>query len=383
MYKNFKKLLPAACAACALTTSVFANSNYNGSNSHSDDSMDGRHRSMMGLPDASPRVTNGADVFLGVDFILWTAQGYRGTPDGSYAIKDGVSAVQHTATGTENANKGSLEFFDTQFDPGFKALFGLNLQHDGDDTLLRYTWFYTSNSASTSQERDVFARTESKAFGRPVDTADGHPLVIVFDQVRAESSLHFNNFDWEFGRGFYTSPYMTLRFHIGLKGGWGDREETTTRSGTDLLDYSQDEGRSINCYDPIVTSLKTDYWWIGIRGGFMPTFYFSKNWSMFGNFALSTLWTGTQPTYREKIDICLNSLNASAEREGRTVVNAEGTAHSVGHVLEADLGFRFDYWWDDDNYHMALSASWENQVWNNVGPSNWYQGLRLAILFSF
>ena len=378
MYTHFKKLLPAACTACAcLTTFVSANNgSYDHSNSHSD--ADSRHRSMMGLPDASPRVTNGADVFLGVDFILWTADS-----GGAIAATGGFERLKDAAGGMTDPAQGTVHYFDNDFDPGFKAVFGLNLQHDGDDTLLRYTWFYTNHTQSVSAGNNTFTGYPSQALGIPVDIVDGFPLAIAHDKVTAQYNMHFNNFDWEFGRGFYTSPYMTLRFHIGLKGGWADSFYKSTSAGTVLHDWDQNEGRDIGCYDPISLISKSDLWWVGIRGGFDPTFYFTKNWSMFGKFSLSTLWNGDKNTRREQVSVCNNSQEASGSKTQKTPINQRGTDHLTGQVLETELGFKFDYWWDDDNYHMALAASWENQVWTNVGPSSYFQGFHIGIVFGF
>jgi hypothetical protein len=386
MYTHFKKLLPIACAACACLTVSADSSRYNGH--HDDDSKghgscdsSGREIKQMGLAglhDASPHVKNGADVFLQLDFIYWACGGY----DGAFAQTGGIERLKDASGGMVNAPRGTTQFFDTDFDPGFKATFGLNLDHDGDDTLLRYTWYHSNHTDSASKANDTYAGLPFSAMGVPADIVDGFPLVLANDKVTAEYWVQFNNFDWEFARGFYTSPYMTLRFHVGLKGGWGNNRQKTVSSGLVLNDWDQNEGRDFSCYDNLNTSFKQDVWWIGIRAGFDPSFYFSKNWSMFGKAALSTLWNGNTEKYKEKIDVCNNSQDASGVKTTKTVTNTKGTYHDLGTVLELEIGFRYEQWWDDDNYHVAVEASWENQDWS-VGPAEWFQGFRFGVRFSF
>ncbi|MDN3508246.1 MAG: Lpg1974 family pore-forming outer membrane protein, partial [Simkaniaceae bacterium] len=134
------------------------------------------------------------------------------------------------------------------------------------------------------------------------------------------------------------------------------------------------------CMSEFKKNHKVNPWWIGIRGGVDPTFYFTKNWSMFGKLALSTLWNGTTEKVKDTTDVCDSSGSPSGASTNMIIRQFQGNNHNLTGVLEWQLGLCYDYWWNDDDYHFGIAAAWENQKWDDMF---WFQGFTLQFRFDF
>lgn len=377
MGSTLRKLLPAVVLACGFSASLSADMQ-NDSSHTNQTSDDTRFREIT--PNAGPRVTNGADVFITADFIYWTAR-MEGLATAKTGIDDFDSAIS-LASGA--VTPGSTYFPPTKFDPGFKVGIGLNLGHDGWDTYLNYTWFATNHSSTNTGS----TTPGSTALVPTWDVAQASTFLSTDNFVNVESAtgqfrLRFNNFDLELGRNYYVSQYLTLRPHAGLKGGWYKENYNVTY--TNFLQPEVAEN-----FDQLRVKFLQKNWWVGIRTGLDGAWYFDKNWSMFGDVALSALWGRFDVTRRDIADVTVTDPSSSV-----TVVNTAFEFHTAKPVVEFQLGLRYDYWFSDDDYHFGIEAAWEEQVWinqNNVfevpvayganGDLS-FQGLTVKLRFDF
>jgi len=344
-----KHFLSFTAIACGLFTGVFA--------AQMEDSDQQLNRSSSEetqfreiTPNAGPRVTNGVDVFVTADFIYWTAR-----QDGlAYARTGLVDYAEAVALG--DTAEGTTYYPDSKFSPGFKVGIGLNLGHDGWDTYLNYTWFHTKNHhsvvATNPSNISPVPLWEVATLGSSL-AKDNFLVLSSFVNVgRASSnwSLHFNNFDFEIGRNFYVSQYLTLRPYSGLKGTWSHQYFNVSYSNYLTSDVSSEVSAAH-------MHANQKFWGIGIRTGLETSWYFDKNWSIFGNTALSSLWGRFYDTRKDHV--------TSASDVHRTILNTRADFHTVRPVMEFQLGARYDYWFSDDDYHFGIEAAWEQQVWFN------------------
>lgn len=331
-------------------------------------------------PNAGPRVTNGVDVFVTADFLYWTAR-----QDGLAYVRSGIDDYNAVLSQT-NASSGKTYFPENKFSPAFKVGVGLNLAHDGWDVYLDYTWFHTSlNSAvaTTSVASEGYVPLWDVASIGSTLLHDYFLHLYRYVNVGAASSFwrfHFNNFDLELGRNFYVSQYLTLRPHLGLKGAWY-RQNYNVSYG-DFLDMTVVD-------DVLSTTLKNrqHFWGVGIRTGLDTSWYFDKNWSMFGNLAVSPLWG--------RFDVTRKDYTTTTAGTTTLGINTNDSFHTIKFVGEFQLGLRYDYWFSDDDYHFGIEAAWEEQLWFNhnqlfVTTQPWgshgdliMQGLTIDVRFDF
>ena len=355
MQMNLRKLWPALGLMCMSFFSLasaqpYGNSQTDPSSSQSSSqSTSGQGTYERGTyreitPTAGPRVAHGADVFITADFIWWKA-----TQDGlNYAMTGvlGNNSAQLVPVPGGISSRGSVKDPDFGWEPGFKVGLGLNLSHDGWDLYAQYTWYHSNQSSSTNGAgitNDVPAVTDS--------------LLALGDTRRSANwDLHFNVIDLELGRNFYVSQFLTLRPHAGFKGTWQSQdfdvsvrpvngfEINNTPTGDATYKSSQDH----------------DVWGLGVRLGFDTAWYFVKDWSIFAKVAWTAMWSHYDVDRKD-------TLSATNDFFNTTFVNTELNNYRVKHVGEFELGLRWEIWFYDDNYHFAIQAGWEEQVWINYG----------------
>ena len=363
---KFKKLWPLIGAMClGLISPAFAHDNYqnNGStgsgtygsnaNTSSQSSQGTYQRGTFReiTPNAGPRVAHGADVFITADFIWWKATqdglGYAasGFANETTAPLPADAFVVQASTG-RNATVGE------DWAPGFKVGLGLNLGHDGWDLYTQYTWLHASDSNSISAPSVVMntvgiAQSEFRPF-------------VTGNRATSNWDLHFNVIDLELGRNFYLSQFLTMRPFIGLKGTWQDHNWKSHFYGDEfeLSVDDQNNNNRLGVTGPYHVHETQDAWAIGVRGGFNISWYLSKSWSIYGDMAVSGMMTSYYDVKRR------DTIDDSSTGYSKVVRNLdENNFYSVNYVGELELGLRWEMWFYDDNYHFAIQAGWEEQVW--------------------
>ncbi|MCB1107875.1 MAG: autotransporter outer membrane beta-barrel domain-containing protein [Chlamydiia bacterium] len=351
-------------------SSAFAHSNYqggsNGSSNYGSSTDSSSMQSGQGTyqrgtfreitPNAGPRVAHGADVFITANFIWWKA-----TQDGLRYAADGLAAGQALSPAANpflGAPKGKNRSVGEDWAPGFKVGLGLNLSHDGWDLYTQYTWLHASNSNSIANANGAVANFAG------IGQQGNNPTLIRAISARGSWDLHFNVIDLELGRNFYLSQFLTMRPFIGLKGTWQDQhfKSSYTAAATETFQIDVNGAANINTVGPYRMSMDTDVWGIGVRGGFNLAYYMAKNWSIFGNFAWTSMWSNYHELERR------DHLDDPTTGNTKLVVNiGNDSFYTVKYVGEMELGLRWETWFYDDNYHFAIQAGWEQQVWINWG----------------
>jgi hypothetical protein len=333
-------------------------------------------------PNAGPRVAHGADVFITADFIWWKA-----TEEGLEYALTGVNPNAAASTAPADLftapQKGESKSVGEDWAPGFKVGLGLSLGHDGWDVYTQYTWLHAndSNSISSRSSTDIVAFADSLSFqGGSIFTGN---------KASSRWDMHFNAIDLELGRNFYLSQFLTMRPHIGLKGTWQDHDWKSSLNGQSFF-IQVNNGPNQSVTGPVRHNKEYDVWSIGIRGGFNIAWYMSKCWSIYGNLAFSTLWTN----YYKQTEYLATDNTSTGTTETRVWINTDSdNLYTCKYVGELELGLRYEIWFYDDNYHFAIQAGWEQQVWvnwsqfaqilDNHNQDLALQGLNLKFRFDF
>lgn len=403
MQMNLKKLWLIAALTC---TSFFStvNAQSYGNNSQPTNPMSqdtskkgnyqrGSYREIT--PNAGPRVTNGADVFLTADFIWWKAV-QEGTFYAASGIGPGAMATSDTIRSVES---GVTRSSGNDWAPGFKVGLGLNLGHDGWDIYTEYTWLRPSNRSVVSREYDATTGEGVVSLQTP-NTNDGpyggtlaQGDLYRWDKASSRWSLRFNVIDLELGRNFYLSQFLTMRPFIGLKGTWQSQTFNTRLSLADGVDIAfSPQVLNAPLSGPYRIKYDNDVWGIGIRGGFNIGWYLTKNWSFYGNTAWTSMWAAYTDLNRK--DVVKNSEELGNGISPKMVHVDGDNYYSSKWIGEIELGLRWEMWFYDDNYHFAIELGWEHQVWLNwtsfqsiIQPDRWedlnFQGLNLKLRFDF
>lgn len=292
-------------------------------------------------PMAGPHVEHGIDAFITGDFLYWTAR-----MDGLGYITTGVG------NGISSTGKGSVKYPDWQWAPGFKAGIGLNLPHDGWDIFAKYTWLHSSSSNSHrfSDSGVVPNWNIANIFSFPQD-------INAINHAKVDGDIHFSSIDVSLGRNFFISKFLILRPFIGFKGGWIDTDyhvhyEINSDSITSDLRMKNDQ----------------NYWGIGLRSGLETAWHLTPVWSIYGDFALSALWSQFEITRTDSRNDSRNPggqgnppLNTSV-----TQFNSEDSFHTMKGALEFSLGLRGEWWFFENRYHFLIQGGWEEQLWLNM-----------------
>lgn len=331
-------------------------------------------------PEAGPRVVNGVDLMIILDFLYWTAR-----QEGCAIAQTGVGFVSDNLADTAAiATRGQTYYVPKKWQPGFRAGFGCNLWTDGWDSTLVYTWFYgNTHTHLNNNSPQVFAIWD---LGMPYNLESSRfPWTHFFSTW----SLHFNNFDFDLGRNYYISPELTLRNHIGLKGGWYQQNFYLLQNGI----FADPEGLiNPNLMGPVSMRQEQQFWWIGIRAGLDTAWHLNDQWSIVGDFALSGVW-GRFDTIRKDNNSLRNTTSQPFSEI--TSMNTARKFNTLKSVIELLLGLQYDWWIVHDKLHFLVKTAWENQSWINQNNFVYldngdaargdliFQGLTLHVRFDF
>lgn len=293
-------------------------------------------------PAAGPRIAHGANIFITADFIFWKA-----AQDGlNYATSGIVNNV-----GTLLTKRGDVHSPDFGFDPGFKVGLGVNLPYDGWDVYAQYTWLHSNSNGDRVQNSD--GNIQQNVLLGSLD--DQISSLGTITSARSSWDLHFNVIDIELGRSYYLSRNLVLRPFAGLKWTWQDQDWRARYAANSVTANGSSPANS----GEVKMNQDQDLWGVGVRTGLNTSWYFSESWSLFVNGAFSAVWTD--------YDVDRSDTFQPVNQTATSIVRTHESAYYVRSVAEFQLGITGEWWFSDNNYHFAVSAAYEQQVWLNYG----------------
>ncbi len=265
------------------------------------------------LCSAVPESSNGWYFFA--DALYWHAD----VGGSDYAFKN-----KNTAAPVISGPNHSLDF---KWSWGFRLGIGANIDYDQWDTNFYYTWFQTQNSNATGTSAGQLA-------------VDNIGQVTTFSQGKIDWRIHFSMLDWELGRWFYVSKHLSLRPHVGVKGGWInqkiEKEFTSAETSWDV-------------------HVKNDFWGVGASGGLNTTWEFAQyernNFTFFGDVAGAIMYGHFE------VD------NSELTSAGGGFKPHDLNRNLAVPMLQAILGFGWDRDFNCNRCHVGIRLGYEFQYW--------------------
>lgn len=287
-------------------------------------------------PATGPTMYDGIGVIFTADFLYWAVK------------QDGLGYVQENfGDGTTTVTRSELRNVNGRAKPGFKVGLGYQCPRDGWDLLAEYTWIYTHDSQRRTGANFYPVWNIANLF-------NNHPSPVPGDlqiaEAQADWHLHFHVVDLTLQRKFYISNNLTLMPHVGLKGSWQMQDLNVTYIPTDISQLHR-VARMKNDQDMLA---------IGIRTGLGTIWKVIYDLGFFGDFALAGMWSYFDV---ERIDTEQDTLSFNPHDLPVKIFNLTNRMHGVKPVFEYTLGLNWETWFSDNNYYIALSAGWEQQIW--------------------
>ncbi len=326
---KLKKMLPLmALSLVAATSVVSAVDDMQVRNLENRVSALEQRRGSNGMinPPARPVVKDGADVWIQAEALMMHA-----TEDGVfYGIKQNSSS---------SIVDGKVKNINYDWSWGWRAGIGYNLPHDGWDMLLDYTWFRSGESKSSNENS---SGQILQTWTTPTDSNAGS----LVNKATGRTVLKFDYLDFELGREFFVSKWLTLRPFVGARGLWAHRNMTVKYKGGQL----ETEGDVAKIKEKFNNRFRGG----GLLTGLDTQWGLGQGWSLYGQFALSLIYG--QQNLHEKQDSYAT----------------DGTVTRIAHVHDAwsmvrtmtDLGFglRWDRLFYSDAYRIRLQFGWEQHI---------------------
>lgn len=297
-------------------------------------------------PAGAPKVQNGLGMLVDADFTWWKSQ---------------VSGMNYAEIDSRVVSPSS------HFKPGFKVGFGLDLDFDGWDTYLGYTWFSNPWSSSSHESKDELSYSSFVH----TNTSSGILSSMILADVKSSRKEQFNILDAELGRNFFISKRLTLRPHFGMKA-------ARMLEKTKLLE-NQEGGHGF-----VKAFLSQTLSGLGARAGVNTVWHLSRTFGFYGDLAITALWSSLH-----------NHCDSYFYDDGiQTDRHSKLKSQTILPVIELGLGLTYMTWFYNETYQLYAKAGWEEQIWlnynynmpndtvNNTGNLT-LQGLTAKIGFAF
>ena len=317
MELNLKKVCPALAVAFATLTSVVcAVDDMQVRNLENRVNALEQRRGANGMinPPARPVVRDGMDLWAQAEVLYM-----RATEDGlAYSIKN------RSPLPTVN---GTVKNVGYDWNWGCRAGIGYNLPHDGWDVLLNWTWLHSNESKTEgSRESQSVLQTETAP-----NFAD-----VTATSAKGRAELRTAFLDFEMGREFFVSKWLTLRPFAGIRATWLHRifkYEYNVPGGI------ENEGRNHNRFRGA-----------GLRGGLDTQWGLGSGWSIIADMAFALIY-GKQKLYsHQEREVGVTETDIQHVRNSWTIVRP---------MMDLGAGLRWDHLFDCDAYRIRIQLGWE------------------------
>lgn len=311
-------------------------------------------------------------MFVSVDFLYW----YAKETNLSYAMKaKGVSqrpvnAGRLTAPDTY-ALASKYKDLGAKWDPGFRFGIGWDMDCDGWDLYLNWTYYHNRKKEKTEIPVPTVSNGLVSAPGIVFIQNPWNDMAVwqanFWDFVSAKWTLNYNVIDLELGRKFWTSRCFSIRPYIGLRGAW---TKTNFNLFSELGPYTG-SFRGTNLHNILAKAhdnFTNRLWGVGLLAGLQPYWNFHSNFFLFGDFDLALIWGKFQANKSINYQVTANS---NLDNAFFVLERVRNTSHRnlfrMQAVLDLFLGVRWEKNWCCDRYLSSFDLGWENHIWFEHG----------------
>ncbi len=307
---------------------------------------------VAGNPAVRP-YTCGGDVVIEVAGFYWNAH-----QDGlEFAISNRVAAPANTGADASPLNNLiEAEYLNpkAKWELGFKLGLGYDSTHDGWDLMLLWTHY----RGRAGKEADIDLADNSSllplwsAFSTTAGAAPGNNILYATD-IDAHWKLRLDLVDLELGREFWSSKYLTLRPHIGLRYALIKQSYDITHQGGAWSAVGATPA-SNNLVD-----LDSKFKGVGVRGGLNSTWMIGRGFAFFGNAAISIVYGRFSLDTDETNSLAQNPFTST------TIQDTEEHFRSAKGMTDLAFGLSWSTMFSECQYGFTLALAWEHHMFFN------------------
>lgn len=275
------------------------------------------------------------DMYVDASFIYWQPL----QDNMEFGINTTDTTSPRTMFGTSSAPvSNNLINLNTDYKPGFQVGLGMNYDYDNWDSYLQYTWFHNTN---TSSSNGTGSAAILQTYGHPASvTSDVAPEQ---DTASASWNLKIDLADFQLARSYYVGTKLTFRPYFGLRGAWIRQKynltyvNTTSSPGTD---------------GTYTVNNRSTSWAIGPEAGMNASYLFCCGLRAYGDVESDLTYTHYRTSFS----------SATTGTSAETLSVKESGLGSVRPHCNIDLGLGWGMYFDNNNWHFDLAASYGFQV---------------------
>lgn len=318
-----------------------------------------------------PKTCNG-DFFVNVSGFYWNAH-----QDGlEYAIRTGVESpdiASDTITPPEissevlalnNLVDAKYQTPKFNWDFGFKAGIGYTTTCDSWDIGVLWTWYKNSTHSKVEAEAsDNQSLIALWAAGAGVQGSIGYVTNASYDW-----RLELNLVDIELGREFWTSKYLSIRPHIGLRIASIKQDFELWYRGGALSERTAPPVEEGSNY---FVDNDNDFKGVGIRTGLDSEWNLGCGWAVYGNLAASIVY-GKFSVEHDEWTRAIESPHSK-----HSVLDTDNSFRASRGMIDLGLGIQWSTMLCECSYGFTARLGWEqhlffhqNQMWRVVRNSD-------------
>ncbi|NGX39182.1 MAG: hypothetical protein KR126chlam1_00504 [Chlamydiae bacterium] len=312
-------------------------------------------------PSVNPRTCEG-DIAVTVAGFYWNSHqcGLE------YAVQNAVHIPKGASSCSELQELNTLidaKYLNPKFDWDFGFKFGLAYAgcHDGWDLGVTWTWY--KGHASTHVETE----SDDNQVLIPLWTGFAPSIgnTTYATDIQTEWKLKLNLVDIELGREFWTSRYLTMRPHVGIRIASIKQDYDLQHKGGS---WSARTGTNINqdAYNNLV-ELDNDFHGAGVRAGLDTIWNLGCGFGVYGNLALSIIYG------RFTIEHDETNRLAHGGHTKMKYIDTKNSFRASRAMADLALGFQWSTMFCDCCYAFTAMLGWEhhlffdqNQLWRVV-----------------
>jgi len=309
------------------------------------------------------------DVWVDASFIYW--QPFQDNMEPAAVMSNAADFSDMLLDDASALVNGKILNLKTKFKPGFKVGIGMNFDHDSWDGAVEYTRFHSTHSTSGSNSvyyPMLLLAQELEQFSGLADDVSPGATLLPFS-FKESWRLNMDFIDVDMGRWYWVGTALSFRPSVGARGGWINQRLSAQYGMFDTADEVTGPPLTELAFASI--SLKTRSWCVGPRMGI------NTNWMVGGWGCNMNCWDGFRFIGNAYADILYTRYKTSSQNqvvnEGVITTDAAlGTiAASTWHQskintirthLDLELGLGWGSYFDNNNWHFDLSATYGFQV---------------------
>ncbi len=236
---------------------------------------------------------------------------------------------------------------DFKWDFGFKLDLGYNTTCDGWDFGVVWTWYRGKANDHIEAEIDDNHTLLPlwSAYSPTIGTPEGS--VTYATDIETHWKLQLNLIDFELGREYWTSKYLSFRPFVGLRIAFIEQNFEIQHKGG-VWDFQRFGTESVRVNDKV--DLDNDFKGVGVRAGFDTVWNFGCGWGLYGNFASSIVYGKFSLDHDEEMRV------AEIPFDKIKILEAEESFHASRAMLDFGLGIQWASLFCDCHYGFTVQS---------------------------